>query len=132
MILAAAYVAAALAFLALDALWLGVVAKNFYFSRLGDLMRDKPDFGVAALFYAIYIAGIVYFAILPSLAAGWTRAALNGAILGLLAYATYDLTNLATLRGYPADLAKVDIAWGCFLTAVSAVAGYLAARRIAG
>jgi uncharacterized membrane protein len=129
----AAYIGAALAFLALDALWLGVVAKDFYFSRLGALMRDKPDFGVAALFYSIYVAGILYFAIVPALAGGgWMRAALNGALFGFLAYATYDLTNLATLRGYAADLAKVDIAWGTILTTIAATAGYWAARRVAG
>lgn len=133
MVYAVAYIAVALMFLALDALWLGVVARNFYLARLGELMRDKPDLGAAAMFYAIYVAGVVYFAIAPALAGGGVgRALLNGALFGLVAYATYDLTNLATLRGYSVELARVDIAWGAFLTAVASGVGYLAARKFAG
>lgn len=133
MVYAVAYIAVALMFLALDALWLGVVARNFYLARLGELMRDKPDLGAAAMFYAIYVAGVVYFAIAPALAGGGVgRALLNGALFGLVAYATYDLTNLATIRGYSVELARVDIAWGAFLTAVASGVGYLAARKFAG
>lgn len=133
MVYAVAYIAVALMFLALDALWLGVVARNFYLARLGELMRDKPDLGAAAMFYAIYVAGVVYFAIAPALAGGGVgRALLNGALFGLVAYATYDLTNLATLRGYSVELARVDIAWGAFLTAAASGVGYLAARKFAG
>lgn len=129
----AAYLGAAVAFVVLDAIWLGAVAKNFYFTQLAGLLRDKPDFAVAAAFYVIYLAGIVYFAVLPALAGGgMARALLNGAMLGFLAYATYDATNLATLKGYPAIVAVVDVAWGTFLTGTAAAAGYLAAARISG
>jgi uncharacterized membrane protein len=127
-----AWLAAAGAFLALDLLWLGVVARNFYWTQLGDLVRDKPDLGVAALFYAGYVAGVVFFAIMPALQTGgvW-RAVLLGALLGLFGYGTYDLTNLATLKGYPPLLAAVDIAWGTFLTAAASAAGFLAVQRFA-
>jgi uncharacterized membrane protein len=128
-----AFGTAATAFLALDALWLGVVAREFYYSRLGPLMKDPPDLHAAAAFYALYVAGIVYFAILPALAAASAgRALINGALFGLVAYATYDLTNLATLRGFPAELARIDIAWGAFATAIAAGAGYLAVRKFGG
>ncbi|HNR77499.1 MAG TPA: DUF2177 family protein [Parvularculaceae bacterium] len=127
-----AYVAAALVFFALDMVWLAGVAKDFYFSRLGDLIRPTPDYLVAGVFYAGYVAGIVYFAVAPALAGGgMTRALINGALIGLLAYGTYDATNLATLRGYPAEVAIVDVIWGTFLTAAAASAGYLAAARFA-
>jgi len=129
----AAYIGAALAFVILDAIWLGLVAKRFYFSQLAGLLRDKPDLGVAAVFYVIYIAGVVYFAVTPALGArSLGLALLNGALLGFLAYATYDATNLATLKGYPAVVAVVDVMWGTFLTGTAAVAGYLAASRFIG
>jgi uncharacterized membrane protein len=128
-----AYFGAALAFVVLDAVWLGTVAKTFYFTQLAGLLREKPDFAVAAIFYVIYIAGIVYFAIIPALnAGGMATALLNGAMLGFLAYATYDATNLATLKGYPAIVAVVDVVWGTFLTGTAAAFGYLAASRLAG
>lgn len=127
-----AYLAAALAFFVLDMIWLAGVAKNFYFSRLGDLIRQPPDYLVAGIFYAGYVAGIVYFAIAPALAAGGLpRAIINGALVGLLAYGTYDATNLATLRGYPVEVAVVDVIWGTFLTATAAAAGFIAAQRFA-
>ncbi|MFN0024410.1 MAG: DUF2177 family protein [Parvularculaceae bacterium] len=127
-----AYLGAAVAFIVLDAIWLGIVAKKFYFTQLAGLLRDKPDLGVAAGFYAIYLAGIVYFAIMPALAGGELgRAILNGALLGFFGYMTYDATNLATLKGYPAVLAVVDVTWGTFLTAAAAGAGFLAAQRFA-
>lgn len=126
----AAYAGAAVAFVILDAIWLGTVAKSFYFTQLAGLLRDKPDLGVAAVFYVIYIAGIVYFAVAPALqGGGMTRALVKGAMLGFLAYATYDATNLATLKGYPAVVAVVDVMWGTFLTGTAAAAGYLAASR---
>lgn len=127
-----AYLAAALAFFALDMAWLAGLAKNFYFSRLGDLIRPQPDYLVAGIFYAGYVAGIVYFAIAPALASGGlSRAIVNGALVGLLAYGTYDATNLATLRGYPVEVAVVDVVWGTFLTATAAAAGFIAAERFA-
>jgi len=127
-----AYLGTAIVFFALDMLWLGVVAKDFYWSRLGDILRDKPDIGVAAIFYLGYIAGVVFFAVMPALQSGGLgRAILLGALLGLFGYGTYDFTNLATLKSYPLEVALVDVAWGTTLTATAAAAGFLAAERFA-
>ncbi|SNS37350.1 MULTISPECIES: DUF2177 family protein [unclassified Azospirillum] len=125
----AAYGGGLLLFLALDYLWLGHLARDFYARQLGDLLRDPPQLGIAALFYLAYVAGIVFFAVLPALREGgvW-QAALYGALLGLLAYGTYDITNLATIRGWPWTVSLVDMAWGTAVSATTAAAGYLAAR----
>lgn len=127
----AAYVASAVTFLALDALWLGVVAQKMYQREFGPLLLEKPNMAAAAIFYALYIFGVVFFAVKPALEAGsWTRALLYGAIFGLIAYATYDLTNLATLKGFPMKVVAPDLAWGAFVSAAAALAGYAAASRI--
>lgn len=128
-----AYIATAAVFLAVDALWLGVVARDFYRGQLGDLMSPNPSLGVAAAFYLLYVVGLVYFAVAPALASGqWTTALVSGALFGFFAYATYDLTNLAILRGYTSTLAMVDLAWGTALSGFSATCGYLVTRVIAG
>ena len=85
--------------------------RDFYRGELGDLMSPDPSLGVAAVFYLLYVIGVVYFAVRPALASGqWTTAFISGALFGFFAYATYDLTNLATLRGYSSTLAVVDLA----------------------
>lgn len=129
--LAIAYGAALCAFLAIDALWLAVLMKPVYAAALGPLLADTPRWAPTVLFYLLYVAGLVVFAVLPGLRArrGRTAAAL-GALLGLLAYGTYDLSNYATLRGWPLALTAIDMAWGTVLSAVSATAGYLAASRL--
>lgn len=116
-------------FLALDALWLGVIARDFFVRQIGPLLRDNPDLVVAALFYCVYAVGIVYFAVAAGLKENslWLAVA-NGAFLGLLAYGTYDITALSVLKGYTVTVAVVDIAWGTALTAVTAAAGYQGAR----
>lgn len=131
MIYVKAYIATLIVFFVIDLIWLGVVARSFYASQLGNLLRDNLNFAVAGGFYFAYVVGIVYFAVAPALADGsWGRAAINGAILGLIAYGTYDMTNLATLRNWPVAMSIVDIAWGCLLTCVSAVSGYLLTRAV--
>jgi uncharacterized membrane protein len=125
---AIAYLATAFVFLAVDYVWLAYIAKDFYARSIGHLMREVPDFGAAAGFYLIYVAGVVFFAVLP--AESWKVAVLRGALLGLLAYGTYDRTNLATRKGWPWKLAAVDMAWGTFLTATAALGGYLAIRNL--
>lgn len=125
---AIAYLATAFVFLAVDYVWLAYIAKDFYARSIGHLMREVPDFGAAAGFYLIYVAGVVFFAVLP--AESWKGAVLRGALLGLLAYGTYDMTNLATLKGWPWKMAAVDMAWGMFLTASAALGGYLAIRNL--
>ena len=127
----AAYIASAVTFLALDALWLGVVAQKMYQREFGPLLLEKPNMAAAAIFYALYLFGVVFFAVKPALESGsWSRALLNGALFGLIAYATYDLTNLATLKGFPFKVVVPDLAWGAFVTAAAAMAGYAAASRI--
>lgn len=116
-------------FLALDLLWLGVVARGFYVNQLGHLMRPDVRWGAAFLFYAIYLLGVVVLAVLPALEVGsLTRAAGLGALLGLVSYAAYDLTNLATLAGFPARMVLVDLVWGTVLTAAVASATFAVGR----
>ena len=126
-----AYLATAFVFLVLDFLWLTRVASGFYRERLGGLLLEQPNFAAAGAFYVIYVAGIVYFAVSPALQAGsWTTALMAGAVLGLVAYGTYDLSNLATLRNWSLTLTIVDMIWGAALTAIAATAGYQAAARV--
>jgi len=131
MVYAKAYIATLIVFFGLDFLWLGVVARSFYSSQLGSLMRDNINFVASAGFYLAYVAGIVFFAVAPALAEGsWGRAAVNGALLGLLAYGTYDMTNIATLKDWPVTMSIVDMGWGGLLTCISAVAGFLMTRAL--
>jgi uncharacterized membrane protein len=125
----AAYLTALASLLVLDVLWLGVIARAFYKARIGELLLDKPNFAIAALFYLIHAAGIVVFAI-PQ-ATAWTTALLYGALFGLFVYAAYDLTNLATLRGWSTSVAVIDLAWGTTATAAATVAAFFVLRRIA-
>lgn len=116
--------------LALDGLWLGLIARKFYADELGDLMRKDVQWWAAVVFYVLYAVGIVFFVVQPAVAAKSLRLAMfMGAALGFLAYATYDLTNLAVLRGFTLRIALVDLAWGTVLTAAAAtVATYVALR----
>lgn len=121
-----AYIATAIVFLGLDALWLSRVALGMYRRELGGLLLERPNLPVAAAFYLLYVGGIVILAIAPALGdGGWPSVLLMGAVLGLVAYGTYDITNLSTLKGWSVKLAIIDIAWGTALTAVSATIGYL-------
>ena len=126
-----AYFATAVIFLAIDAVWLGTVATGLYKSAIGHLMADKVNFTAAGVFYSIYCIGIVIFAVVPALKSGnWTDAALYGALFGFFCYATYDMTNLATLRDWPLSISLIDTAWGTVLTGTSAVAGYAITRAL--
>ncbi len=121
---AVAYLATLAALTLIDLLWLGVVAKGFYRRALGPLMAKRIRWPAAAAFYLLFAAGIVLFAVWPAVQGGrvWL-AALLGGLFGFFAYATYDLTNLATLEGFPLRLALVDMAWGSALTAAAAAVG---------
>ncbi len=115
-------------FFAVDMVWLGVVAKNFYRKHLGYLMAPKVVWPAAILFYLLFIAGLVVFAVRPGLAAGGPlKAVLLGAFLGLVSYATYDLTNQATVKDWPLVVTVVDLIWGTALgglvSGLSAAAG---------
>jgi uncharacterized membrane protein len=127
------YAATVPVFFLIDLVWLGVVARDFYRSQIGSLMADPIVWWAAILFYLLFIAGIIFFAVLPGLDAGsWTKALVLGAAFGFFAYMTYDLTNLATLRGWPITLVVVDIAWGTVLAASVATASYFIGTRIFG
>ncbi len=129
----AAYLGAGLTFAAVDAVWLTTMTDRLYRPVLGPILADKPDMKAAVAFYLISIAGTVFLAIAPALKEGnWTRAALNGALLGFVAYATYDLTNQATLAVWQTKLTIIDLIWGTTLTMVSATGGYFAARWAEG
>jgi uncharacterized membrane protein len=127
-----AYLAAALVFGALDALWLGWAGPNLYRPALGDLLAPSFRLAPAGIFYLAYLAGMVWFAIRPGLASGVGAAALNGALLGALCYATYDFTNQATLARWPTYVTVIDVCWGAFATMTAAVAATMAARAFAG
>ncbi|MFJ4247721.1 DUF2177 family protein [Pseudomonas sp. NPDC089741] len=125
-----AYVATLLTFLLLDGIWLGLLMAPTYRELLGSLMLEKPLLVPAAVFYCLYVFGCVVFVVLPALS--WQRAAKMGALLGLVAYGTYDLTNWATLRGWSVQVTLMDWAWGTFATALACTVGFLLARRFAG
>lgn len=125
-----AYAATAATMVALDLLWLGVVAKPLYQRGIGHLMADAPRITVAVAFYLLFAVGLVVFAITPGAASpGWARTAALAALFGFIAYATYDLTNLATLRAWPVGLSLLDMAWGTAVSTVAALAGRAAALR---
>jgi uncharacterized membrane protein len=124
----AATLATALVMLALDALWLGLLAKSLYQAALGPLLADPPRWAAAVAFYGLYTAGVLVFVVLPTAGRPWHSALWMGALFGLVAYGTYDLSNLATLRDWTWRLALVDMAWGAFITAASACAGWAALR----
>jgi len=113
-------------FLLLDLVWLGVIARSFYQTRLGALMRPKPNWTAAIVFYLLFVAGIVVLVLWPAIEGqSPVRASLLGAMLGLVTYAAYDLTNLAILEGFPAFVALVDILWGTVLCACVSATTYL-------
>lgn len=118
-------------FLVIDLLWLGVVARTFYQDQMGHLMRESVNWAPAFLFYFIYVAGIVVLAVQPAVNSGGAgRAVFLGAVLGLVAYAAYDLTNLATMAGFPRTMAIVDLIWGTILTGSVSVITFLIYDRI--
>lgn len=124
-----AYVATGLVFLAIDAVWLTVAAQRLYRPLMGDMLLENFRLVPALLFYLIYIAGIVIFAISPAFATErWSTATGYGALLGFFAYATYDLTNQATLRNWPLPVTIADLCWGTLLTAFAATMGFLITR----
>ncbi|MFH5881472.1 DUF2177 family protein [Liberiplasma polymorphum] len=120
------YGIAFIVFFAIDLLWLGVVAKNLYNQYLGHLLKSNVNWIAAIIFYLIFIGGLVFFAIMPAVDKGlWTQALLLGALFGFITYATYDLTNLATLKDWPIFITIIDLIWGTTLGAVVSVFTYL-------
>ncbi|MDM0106181.1 DUF2177 family protein [Variovorax sp. J22R24] len=128
---AIAYLSTAVTFLSLDAVWLFTMADRLYRPALGNMMLERFAIGPALAFYAIYFAGIVVFVVAPALnRERWRSAFALGALLGLVAYATYDLTNQATLKGWPWQVTLVDLVWGSLLTATSATVAYGMTRKL--
>lgn len=127
------WLASAAAFLMLDAIWLSQMAGRFYRPAIGELLADKPRLGAAAAFYVLYISCVLVLAVLPALKeGGLLKAAMLGAIVGLLAYGTYDLTNQATMRIWPTRLTILDMTWGTVLTSIAASVGYIAMSSARG
>ena len=118
-----AYVAILLALFLVDMLWLRVIASAWYAQGLGHLMAASPNLFAAGIFYLVFPAGLLIFAVLPAESAALPRAVAMGALFGFFAYATYDLSNLATLKGWPVTITLLDIAWGSALSGLSAGAG---------
>lgn len=123
------YIVSLVVFLAVDAVWLTNVMKPLFDREVGHMLRENILYSAAAGFYALYIVGILYFCTLPGLREGsvWL-ACFNGAVLGFMAYGTYEFTNMTTLKSWTWTMVATDTTWGMFLTAVTAGAGVLAGR----
>ena len=119
-------------FFIIDMFWLGLVAKGFYREQLGFLMKPNINWTAAILFYLLFIAGLVVFVISPATAKNsWSQALILGAFFGFISYATYDLTNLATVKDWPLLVTVVDLVWGAVLAASVSVVTYFVAAKIA-
>ncbi len=127
-----AVVGLALVFLLFDLLWLGIIARDFYRAALSGLLADSINLPAAIAFYLLYTFGVAVFVLAPALDSGSVQKALVlGALFGLVAYGTYDLTNLAVAKGFPIKMAVVDMVWGTVLTATSAAAATWLALTLA-
>jgi uncharacterized membrane protein len=125
-----AYVITAVVMVVIDFIWLGYIAKPIYERGIGHLMTDKPNVTVAVLFYLIFAIGLMIFAVVPNEATtGWQKTIVSAALFGFIAYATYDLTNLATLKNWPVSVSLIDMAWGTLVSAIAAAAGRLALTK---
>ena len=123
------YVCMLLAFFAIDMAWLGLVAREFYQKHLGFLLRADPNWSAAIVFYLLFVLGLLVFVVAPSLEAGSTRKVLVlGALFGLITYATYDLTNQATVKDWPWVVTVVDLLWGGILATLVSYLGFLAGK----
>ncbi len=120
------YIIAFIIFLAIDAIWLGLVAPKFYKAQIGHLMAERPNLIAALIFYLIFIVGVVYFVIQPGVESqNIGKVLLSGALFGFMTYATYDLTNLATLKDWPITVTIVDLIWGTSLSTLIGLFTYL-------
>lgn len=125
------YGVAVATFFAIDLVWLGIVARPFYQKHLGHLMRDNVNWAAAIAFYLVFVSGIVVLVVWPAIQRqSLIHALVLGALFGLVTYAAYDLTNLATLEGFPLKVALIDLVWGTVLCATVSVITYLASTRL--
>ena len=125
------YLATLVVFFAIDIVWLGLVARSFYQAQIGVLLAPNTNWAAAVIFYLLFLLGILVFVVIPGLKEGSARRTLlHGALFGLITYATYDLTNLATLKDWPVLLTIVDLFWGTILSAVVSFASYQIGKRL--
>ncbi len=125
------YLTAVLVFLAIDMVWLGIIAKDFYRKQIGSLLKEDFNLLPAIIFYLLFVAALVIFVIQPAILKGsWTDALLYGALFGLVTYATYDLTNHATLKDWPLIVTLVDLVWGAFIASSVSLITFFAVTRI--
>jgi uncharacterized membrane protein len=125
------YILTFLVFLAIDAVWLLVISKNLYSKEIGHLMAEKALLLPALIFYLLFVVGVLIFAVIPGYQAqSLSKTLMLGALFGLMTYATYDLTNLATLKDWPLKVTIIDIIWGTSLSTVTGLAGYYIAQLI--
>lgn len=125
------YLVSLAAFLAIDMLWLGLVARSFYQQQLGFIMAPSVNWFAAAIFYLLFIVGILFFVVVPGLERNSLKATLlRAALFGLITYATYDLTNLATLKDWPVLLTLVDLIWGTVLSILVSSVGFVVGKRL--
>ena len=118
-------------FFIIDMAWLGLIAKDLYKKYLGDFLSDQVNWTAALIFYLLFVVGVFIFAILPSVEKNsLTSAILLGALFGFFTYATYDLTNLATLKNWPLNIVFIDILWGALLTGIVSTAGFYIVKYI--
>ena len=123
------YLAMAGAFLVIDLLWLGVIAKNIYKNQIGTFMRETPNWPAAIIFYALFIVGVMIFCVLPAVEKNsLNHAIVYGALFGFFTYMTYELTNYAVLKNWPLAIVPIDIIWGVVLTATISTVGFLIAK----
>ncbi len=128
-----AYFFTLIAFLVIDFIWLSTMASRLYRPAIGDLLAENFRLAPAIIFYLIYAAGLTFLAVRPALISGqWTTALAYGAAVGFMAYATYDLTNQATLKSWSTTLTIADLLWGTFVSAAAAIIGYLVTVRLVG
>ncbi|HUN23475.1 MAG TPA: DUF2177 family protein [Anaerolineales bacterium] len=127
------YFATLLAFFAIDIVWLGLVANSFYRQQLGFIMASNPNWLAAIIFYLLFIVGILFFVVAPGLAENSLKATLiRAALFGLITYATYDLTNLATLKNWPLLVTVVDLVWGTLLSMAVGTASFFIGKWLGG
>jgi uncharacterized membrane protein len=118
-------------FVTLDALWVGVIAKGFYAKYIGFLFRRDVNWVAVILFYLLIVVGLVYFVINPALEKkSWSYALYSGALFGLVSYATYDLTNLATIKNWPYVVTFIDLVWGSIIAGSVSVITYIIAKKL--
>ena len=127
------YVVTIIVFFLIDIVWLGFISKNLYQEKLGHLMKEDVNWVAAGLFYLLFIAGLIFFVINPALAKdSWKYALLAGGFFGMIAYATYDMTNLATLKDWPIQVTILDILWGTILCGVTSMITFFVMSHFGG